>query len=523
MSRVVIALLLLTLHAGLAILYVFDQSPGTEAARTGLPLDDAWIHLVYGRSVASHGIPAYNGTIPEAGFTSPLWMLNTAVVHWVVRVVPISVVSGLKISGVLWAFVTSLAAFELVSSLTGRRWFGLLGGVLTGACPLMAFSQVSGMEVGAATACGVGALVLLHMKRPLACGILLAAAIWARPEFVILAGLVAGLQCAAWRTGTFRENRHAAIGLIAPSLLAVALWMVYCLVAADRPLPNTFYAKYNPDFPLGWRVLWSEIIRQLPLTYAGSGFILAAIGCLTSIRRFGVVGWTLALFPWVFFVGLSMSRPFPPGAGSYFFWTRYAAPGTPFLALQIAIGVWALATSEWASRDNRLRTVAARSRLMPVAALLLVVCGFVRLPARLSADKAQFAWNCQNMNEVHVELGRWIADHTPADAVLMVFDAGAVRYFSGRHTIDMLGLNSRQLTGKLDTVYAAGSSPEAMKAFMQFHGANFLVTFPDQFPAVFRNPGLASTLRVERVAQSSNYTVAGKGSGQTVMSVSRLQ
>jgi hypothetical protein len=161
--------------------------------------------------------------------------------------------------------------------------------------------------------------------------------------------------------------------------------------------------------------------------------------------------------------------------------------------------------------------------LMPVVALLLLVCGLVRFPARIGADKAQFAWNCQNMNEVHVELGRWLADHTPADAVLMVFDAGAIRYFSNRHTIDMLGLNSRQLTGKLDTVYAAGSSPEAMKAFMQVHGATFLVTFPDLFPEVFRNPGLTSLFRVERVAQSSNYTVAGKGSGQTVMTVARLQ
>ena len=96
--RVVIGLLLLSLHVGLAILYVSDRSPGTDAALSGLPLDDAWIHLVYGRSVASHGIPAYNGTIPEAGFTSPLWMLNSAAVHWLVRVVPISVVSGLKMS-----------------------------------------------------------------------------------------------------------------------------------------------------------------------------------------------------------------------------------------------------------------------------------------------------------------------------------------------------------------------------------------------------------------------------------------
>jgi hypothetical protein len=39
----------------------------------GLPLDDAWIHQTYARSLADRGEWAFQAGEPSAGSTSPLW------------------------------------------------------------------------------------------------------------------------------------------------------------------------------------------------------------------------------------------------------------------------------------------------------------------------------------------------------------------------------------------------------------------------------------------------------------------
>src|SRR5512133_1449677 len=49
----------------------------------GFRLDDAWIHMVYGREIANGGYPAYNPGIPATGATSLLWAYWLAVLHLV--------------------------------------------------------------------------------------------------------------------------------------------------------------------------------------------------------------------------------------------------------------------------------------------------------------------------------------------------------------------------------------------------------------------------------------------------------
>src|SRR6185503_14621945 len=58
--------------AGLAAVWTF--TPEYLLAR-GFPLDDAWIHAVYGRSLARSGMLAFNPGVPATGVTSPLWAL----------------------------------------------------------------------------------------------------------------------------------------------------------------------------------------------------------------------------------------------------------------------------------------------------------------------------------------------------------------------------------------------------------------------------------------------------------------
>ena len=48
---------------------------GAELTLREFPLDDAWIHQVYARSLVRDAALAYNPGTPEAGFSSLLWLL----------------------------------------------------------------------------------------------------------------------------------------------------------------------------------------------------------------------------------------------------------------------------------------------------------------------------------------------------------------------------------------------------------------------------------------------------------------
>ena len=85
MSLVKLALIFLVAHVATAICFLLDRAPGTAAALQGLPLDDAWIHLVYARSLAAwHGF-AYNPGQLETGSTSPLWAVLLMPATWAAR------------------------------------------------------------------------------------------------------------------------------------------------------------------------------------------------------------------------------------------------------------------------------------------------------------------------------------------------------------------------------------------------------------------------------------------------------
>ncbi|GAK60219.1 hypothetical protein U27_00110 [Candidatus Vecturithrix granuli] len=46
---------------------------------------------------------------------------------------------------------------------------------------------------------------------------------------------------------------------------------------------------------------------------------------------------------------------------------------------------------------------------------------------------------------INMKAGVWINEHVPSDAKIVVNDAGAIRYFGKRHTVDLLGLNNKEI------------------------------------------------------------------------------
>jgi hypothetical protein len=114
-----VLLLLVLLNAGTAALFVTNTGSGTGAALTGVPIDDTWIHFVYARNLAEHGGLQFNPGEPEAGCTSPLWVLLLGLFHLVLSplgVGPVAIAKGL---GVLLGAGTSLLACRARAGASG--------------------------------------------------------------------------------------------------------------------------------------------------------------------------------------------------------------------------------------------------------------------------------------------------------------------------------------------------------------------------------------------------------------------
>ena len=205
------------------------------ASLLGLPLDDAWIHLSYARSLAESGVFGYNPGVWENGSTAPLWSVLLAVpqavgLHPVLAAKVLSILSALLLTTLLWFVAAELGGVRVAT----------LAVVILVLEPWTSVLAVSGMEATAASAAAMGAVLLALRGRWWGCGLALAAAGLLRPELGLL--VPAALVVAPGWT----ERRRA---LVPPAVAGLA-WMGYGILVAGHPLPNAFRTKVGGGLDL---------------------------------------------------------------------------------------------------------------------------------------------------------------------------------------------------------------------------------------------------------------------------------
>jgi len=458
MSLVKLSLIFLAAHVAVALLFLADRAPGTAAALVGFPLDDAWIHVVYARSLAGlHGF-AYNPGELETGSTGPLWAVVLVPASWAARLLGISVVLPAKLTGLAAALGTSLAAARLASRLGFSLAVALAAGLACALDPALAFASLSGMEVLLAGALALWALSELAGERYRLAALAAALAPLARPELALLTLMV--LAVMQLRLHQLRASVGRRVLIMLPTFLFVGGWSLFCLQVSGYPLPNTFYAKFASHHELfthNMVVIFAQVIPSFPWFARGAGFVLWALGAVLLFRRGFVAGLTAA-FPVFYLLVVAASQlikePWP------FYWQRYLLPAQPFILLAVAVG--AVHAAMWAWRRRRQ----AWAPIFATCAAILVLGALTSLPAALRRSADLFAWNCQNIEELNVAMGKWLHDNTAPGETIAVTDAGAARYFSDRRTFDMLGLNDhrflhgdRQRAGELSRIRTVAAFP----------------------------------------------------------------
>lgn len=412
----------LLLASGLLALAVFLGAEAWIAGAPGLPLDDSWIHLRLADNLATGGGFAINPGEPVAVSTAPLWTVVLAGLLWL----GIPGLAATKTLGVACWAATGLVTRRLATAADLPPSLAWAAGLAALTLGRLVWGALSGMEVSLAALCVAAASWAIVRDRPLLGAAGLGLATLARPEASLLIVLHV-LGAGHWAAAARRLAVSSAV--IAPSV-------AFNLVVGGRFLPATAVAKVEAGLigqaeglAAPWALMhryvwffvkeWGKVLFQdhvaLPL--------LLAVG-LVALRRSRLRWLALALI-----LHPIASALVAPYRGPTFQTGRYS---THLLPLAVVVALAGLACL-WRGVSNR------RVRVALAAALL------VALVARVPAGATAYAWAVQNINGQQVELGRWVAAHTPPDTLIALNDLGALSYFGRRRVIDLLGLGTPEI------------------------------------------------------------------------------
>jgi hypothetical protein len=459
--------LFLILAAGMVVFYVLVSGGG-------FPLDDAWIHQVYGRNLAQNGRWEFTVGEPSAASTSPLFTVILAVGY------------KLGISYTVWAHATGTLALA-VTAILGSRLADRLApnikhlGLLTGVALIIAWHNLwaaaSGMET---MIFGAFTLVVVTLAwreldnrstaprdvalRGLLFGIVGGLTTLTRPEGIILLGLVGLAMLIVQPQGSFtRLLLWGAVALV--SFFAVlAPYLIINLQITGGLMPDTAAAK-RAGIPAQFALPYLTRVRQMVVALLGGAHTLLVPGMsmyLIQLVRRRDRNALLYAVPLIWGVGLFfvyagyLPAPYHHG--------RYVMPAVPSLVITGMVGTAWLLQAGQKSLVGRVLTRA----LAISTALAFVYFGFVAGPMAYRTD-------VRIIEEEMVTAAHWIAENLPPDDMIVLHDIGAVGYFSPRPILDVAGLITPDIVpyiGDIDGVWQ----------FIYERDARYIAGFVDQLP-----------------------------------------
>ena len=455
-----------------------------------MPLDDAYIYQQYARQLARGMFFRYNSEDPPtSGTTSLLYPLLLAGGYLAgFRGEALSFFAFLQ--GVMWLIGSALLVHRIAEILCGE-WIGCCNHLVSawGSVALflsngaLLWAYFSGMEGGMFT---FMILALLYNtlrgehNLSILCSALLALT---RPEGALLAIAWVFINALRpftqrWAGRSYKTTVSFSWRFLLP-LLAAGLQPLLNWYLTGSPVANGTRAKswlYNVPFSLEdiVRVVWANYKRGWIIAITGIhfefgwGFMpfgLSLVGLLFLVWqmyrewRVGNPGVATLVFLWIAGGLLAVATMMP----AFWHYNRYQIP---FYALLILCGGAALV---WFSREI------PRATIWIWWAFLLLSLPSIPVFVWRYAQAIQTAWNQQ------IAMAEWINQNLPLSARVGVHDAGAVRYFGGRYTYDLVGLTTP------DAAQAHRQGPGAAFESMETHPGRptHFATYPDIPGSIF--------------------------------------
>jgi hypothetical protein len=423
------------------------------------PLDDAYIHLSYARTLAQDGTLGLQPGEPSVGTSSPLWVGALAALSWFVadpfwsvHALTLVAVVGYIALGV--RFVDTAFGAEAGDS-PARAVFLALVGLLLAANGCLAWMSVSAMETAWVLFLGALAVSIYERRGPgVRLFFLLGLCLLARSTTLALVLAIVVAEMLG------RRRWRQLLTSSSVMLLVVAPYALFTRRLTGSLFPNTAKGKL--------------------LTYVRGGFdpegSLHYLGRLCEFHKYVPAAGALVLFllGWAIVFVVRRRRAARPIQSSQ---------AMPVLALWAVLHVaqYMLAfrtlgqqgryIAEWnfcvvVVGMSVLGQVLVGRRRLARAAMIgggLLVAQLASLPlwARI------YARDVRHVDSEYVRMAEFVRSHTDAGARVASFDIGALRYISGRYTIDLGGL--------VDTSTHACLAARTCAPYVRARGATHIV------------------------------------------------
>lgn len=454
----------------------------------GFPLDDAWIHQVYARSVGTRGEFAFFAGQPSAGSTSPLWTILLSIGY------------ALRIDFRVWAYLlgalfigaSAIVAGRLAARVSKNPLLTVYFSLFTLFEWHLAWGAVSGMEIPLFVFLSLLLLERFYAReRGWVLGLIAGLLTLTRPEGGALAVLIAiGLILQMWlgKKTPFNPPFSRGVGGIALYAVGFAIllapYLAFNLAVSGAIFPNTFYAK-NAEYAI--LIEQTPLLVRLVQTFAAPwvgaqllllpGFIFI-IARLTKSRDWVAlvpIAWILAL-PMLYALRLPVTYQH----------ARYEMPIVPFT---VVYGVWG--TIELL---GRIRSFVVRG--VWGASIAVVLIAFWVIGANAYAMDSAII-DCEMVQTAH-----WAAQNVPSEALIAAHDIGALEYFYPRPFIDLAGLVSPEVIPFI-------RDENRLREYLFQRRTQYVIVFPDWYATLTRDfvPVFQTGCAVTRAEGGTNMTV----------------
>ncbi|NLG28083.1 MAG: hypothetical protein GX557_09240 [Chloroflexi bacterium] len=407
--------------------------------------DDAFISFRYARNLSEGRGLTWNAGERIEGYTNFMWVLLMAL--------PIR----LGLDPVLAAYALGLAcyagslllSYALARELCGSRWQALLVPLLIGLNHTFSSYATGGLETQL-QACALSGAALLTVRviqrgergvarQLLGVSLCASAGLLTRLDSaVVLAPLYLALVGWLLKTRRGREAWQWAAAAVLPALAIVGGWLHWKLQYYGDVLPNTYYAKASsPALSQGL----AYVYRFVTFYWLGPVLVLGVLRAFRSLPRSGesrATSGASAKAPtnvlWWLGACVVLWLVYVVAVGGDFMEFRFFVPVLP---LGMVLAVWLVLQESWHAT--------VRAALVLALALGGVMASWGHKGYGGVESIAQLQGHLSNANENWVGVGQALGERfggTEKPGVLIATTAaGAIPYYSGLDTVDMLGLN----------------------------------------------------------------------------------
>jgi arabinofuranosyltransferase len=428
-------------------------------------VDDSYIGYRIAENVAAGHGWVYNSGEQINGATSPLWTL-------------ILTVGGafgvtLALSHLLTAVCIFLAGYltwRLCAQFLGP-YLSLLAGVLVQTHPMLVLSI--SMETWLYLTFALASIWFWFSGRSVLLGVCLSATVLARPDGILLAGILLTLL--------WIEERLSWQPVVA-FLLPLLAWAAFSFWEFGSPIPNTLAAKMAQ----GRSGLWSlplPPVSFLPL------FLKGLIWWLKQIYGIPV----LLLVSVFSTAGLSSVRKWHPILTVVVVWgaahlVAYSALKVPHYHWYYSPVLLAILCGSLAGFQVLLEKSARRRLVWGCIAL----AGLFVVFRQVEETYQRYAMLPEGRNAAYEELGNWLRENTQPNSRVAAAEIGIIGYASGRPMVDMAGLIHEEGPGELlkpnPAWWLAKRTPEIVIAHSPAWEFEKVIEVSPEYRLVYRLP-----------------------------------